>query len=238
MTFSSPSLRHEIDLLTEQQKLPILLIMVAFWIVCAVEWTQRFIGAIPDPRFWTLLSLVITTYGGFQVFRLHRSRNLMPSGRSAEKNVQSVLQQIRGKGFVDFHNLQGHGRNIDHVVIGPSGIYAIETKIRSGSGTIEYRSDDELIFAGRIRDGLPLRHARGSADAIQFRLNAKGQDNYPVKPLVVFVGNWEINRHHGNLEVDVTTLDKLVEYFDLQKPELTGREISDISACFQGAAAA
>lgn len=224
--------------MTDEQQLPVLLIMFAFWIVCAVEWTQRLVGTIPDPRFWTVLSLVITLYGGVQVFRLRLRSHSSTPRVSGEKEVARILHQIRGKGFVAFHNLPGAERNIDHVVIGPSGVYAIETKARSGSGTIDYRSDDELIFAGRIKDGWPLRHARASASAVQTRLNHGLPEAYAVKPLLVFLGDWDIHRHGKNLAVDVMTLDQLAEYFDQQKPALTGQEIAAISSCFEAAAAA
>ena len=224
--------------MTDEQKLPVLLIMFAFWIVCAVEWTQRWVGIIPDPRFWSALSLVVTVYGGLQIFRLRRRHHSSTPRVAGEKEVARILHQIRGRGFVAFHNLPGTERNIDHVVIGPSGIYAIETKARSGSGTIDYCSDDELIFGGRIKDGWPLRHACGSASAVQTRLNHGLPEGYAVKPLVVFLGDWNICRHQENLAVDVTTLDQLAEYFDQQEPELTGKEIAAISSYFEGAAAA
>jgi hypothetical protein len=232
------SLRHELNHLTDAQQLPILLIMLAFWIVCAVELTQRLLGVNPDPRFWPFLSLIITVYGGFQVFRL-RCR-VRPSGfASPDKNeVTKILDQNRGQGFVAFHNLPGTSRSIDHVVVGASGIYAIETKVRSGSGTIDYRGEDELVFAGRIKDGWPLRQARASAGAVQGRLNEAFDDSYSVKPLVVFLGNWNVQRQQEHLSVDVTTANKLVDYFNEQKPSLTEKEIAALVRYFDGAATA
>lgn len=232
------SLRRELDQLAEQQLLPVLLIAFAFWIVCAVEWAQRFAGAIPDPRFWTLLSLIVTLYSGFQVFRLHSKLRASMQRPPAEHEVARILHQIRGKGFVAFHDLPGLGRNIDHVVVGPSGIYARETKERRGSGTIDYRRDGELIFAGRIKDGRPLRDACGSASTVQNRLNDELEDSYTVKPVVVFFGDWDVRCQEENFTVDVTTADKLVEYFDGQQPALTGKEIAAISSYLESAAAA
>ena len=152
--------------------------------------------------------------------------------------MAEILQQIRAKGFFVFHNLRGDGRKIDHVVVGPSGIYAIETKNRSGSGMINYRSDEELVFAGRIKDGWPLRHARGSASVVQSRLDRQWSDSYTVKPLLVFMGNWEIHREQNDLDVDVTTVARLAEYFEQQQPALSTSEIAQISSYFETAAAA
>jgi hypothetical protein len=239
VSLNSNSIRHEIDVLAREQQLPILLITFAFWMVCGVEWIQRLAGQTPDPRFWTFLSLLVTLYSGFQVFRLRSKLPRSVRANSGGREVAGILQSIRSKGFVAFHDLPGADRKIDHVVVGPSGIYAIETKARSGSGLIDYRSDDELVFAGRIRDGGPLRHARGSATSVQSRLNAQSSpDCYTVKPLLVFLGNWEIQDGKGNFDVDVTTAHGLVEYFDKQKPELSTEEISEISSYLQAAAAA
>lgn len=239
MTHTTPSLRQELDRLTDQQQLPILLIMFAFWIVCAAEWTQRLSGEIPDPRFWSLLSLIITGYAGWQVFRLHSKIRPANAAARAEHKVARLLDQIRDKGFVAFHDLPGAERNIDHVVVGPGGIYAIETKERSGSGTIDYCSDQALVFAGRIKDGLPLRHARESARWLQSRLRQTLNDPHPVKPLVVFLGDWDVRCHDGgDFSVDVITADKLVDYFERQPEELTPKEIFAISSCFEEAAAA
>jgi hypothetical protein len=174
----------------------------------------------------------VTVYGGLQVFRL-RGRWLRGQDAAGEKKVALILNGIRSKGFVAFHNLPGENRNIDHVVIGPSGVYAIETKARRGSGTISYRNDDELVFAGRIRDGWPLRQARDSARALQVRLNEQFPEAYLVKPLVVFLGNWSVDRSQGEFAVDVTTADQLPEYFAKQAPALTGNDIARISAHFE-----
>jgi hypothetical protein len=226
--FASWSLRNEIDRLRDERLLPLLLFMFAFWIVCAVEWTQKVAGTAPDPRFWTLLSLIVTVYGGVQVFRLHGRLSHVGTGKQANQKVLEILDRIRSKGFVAFHGLAGHSRNIDHVVVGPTGVYTIEAKARSGSGTIDYRSDDELVFAGRIKDGRPLHQARSSARAVQTRLNENLDESYRVKALVVFLGNWRVHREREDFSVEVTTADQLEDYFDTQPPELTSKEIAQI----------
>jgi hypothetical protein len=228
---ASQSLHNEIDRLTEEQLLPLLLIMLAFWIVSAVEWTQRLAGAIPDPRFWTCLSLVVTFYGGFQIFRLRRRLPQLPRRKQGARQIVEILGRIRAKGFLTCHNLAEEGGNMDYVVVGPAGIYTVEAKARSGSGIIDYRNEDELVFADRIRDGRPLREARASAQAVQNRLNEKFGASYAVQPLVVFLGDWSVHQHERGFVVDVTTADQLEDYFDTQRPELSGREIAEIAAC-------
>jgi hypothetical protein len=226
--FARQSRRNEIDRLRDERLLPLLLFMFAFWLVCAVEWTQTIAGTAPDPRFWTLLSLIVTLYGGVQVFRLHGRLGHVATSKQANQKVFEILDRIRSKGFVAFHGLAGTSRNIDHVVVGPTGVYTIESKARSGSGTIDYRSDDELVFAGRIKDGRPLHQARSSAHAVQTRLNENLDESYRVKALVVFLGDWRVHREREDFSVEVTTADQLEDYFDTQPPELTSKEIAQI----------
>ena len=228
LRLAGQSLRDEIDRLSEERLVPFFVFTFAFWLVCAVEWTQKFAGAAPDPRFWTLLSLIVTAYGGFQVFRLRPQIRNLRLGERGERRVAEILDRLRSKGFVAFHELPNNGLNVDHVVVGPSGIYAIETKTRSGSGTISYGSECELVFGGRIKDGRPLRQAQNSARAVHRQLKEDLDQAYWVKPVLVFCGNWHVQQVAGDFVVDVITADQLENYFERQQPELTSKEIADI----------
>jgi Nuclease-related domain len=226
--FDGQSFREEIERLSEEGLLPFLLFSFAFWIVCAVAWMQKFAGANPDPRFWTFLSLIVTAYGGFQVFRLRPSFRNFALPKGTEQRVADVLDQLRWAGFIAFHDLANSGLNVDHVVVGPAGIYAIETKTRSGWGTIIHRSDRELIFGARLIDGRPLRQAQNSARAVHRLLKEHLDQGYSVKPLLVFCGAWRIERPPGDLAVDVMTPEQLQDYFERQQPKLTTKEIARI----------
>ncbi|HEV2047483.1 MAG TPA: nuclease-related domain-containing protein [Chthoniobacterales bacterium] len=223
------SLREEIERRFDDF-VPYLMIVFAFWMVCLVEWTQQIAGEHPGPKFWMFLSALVTLYGGFRAFRLYPQLRNLRFGEQGERRVAEILDRLRSKGFIVFHDLVGKDFNIDHVVVGPSGIYAIETKNRSGSGAIEYPSDDELIFGGRIKDGWPLRQARGAAWTVHDELKTHSQEYRYVKPLVVFVGNWRVHRHAGDFAADVITANQLENYFDWQQPELTRGEIARISS--------
>ena len=51
-------------------------------------------------------------------------------GRDAELAVASELIELQPHGYQVFHDIQADGFNIDHLVVGPNGIFAIETKGR------------------------------------------------------------------------------------------------------------
>jgi Nuclease-related domain len=222
------SFRAEIERLSEEGLIPFLLFSFAFWIVSAIAWMQKFAGANPDPRFWTFLSLIVTAYGGLQVFRLHPIFRNFPLRERSEQRVAAVLDRLRWAGFIAFHDLANSGLNVDHVVVGPSGIYAIETKARRGSGTIDHASDHELIFGGRIIDGRPLRQTQNAARAVHRLLTEHLDQAYLIKPVLVFCGAWRIQGQPGDFAVDVVTPDQLQDYFERQQPKLTAKEIAEI----------
>jgi hypothetical protein len=229
------SLRHEIDRITEAQQLPVLLIMIAFWIVCAVEWIQRFVGAIPDPRFWSLIAFVFTVYGGVQIFRLNRAGGL---SRRADPRTRAfqALRRLCAEGLGSCHSMNKVAGAIDNVLVAGSGVYAIQVRHRSGSGVIEQGREGELLFGGRVRDGRLLANAVRAVAPLQEQLDAHFENSPQVKPVVILVGDWKVQRTPES-SVDVITMDDLFAYFQNRAGTLTSAQISEISGYLDAAAA-
>jgi len=217
---------------------PYLMIVFGFWIVCLVEWTQKIVGEHPTPGFWMFLSLLVTCYGGVRAFRLYPQLRNARLGKRGERRVAEILDRIRSKGFVVFHDLPEDGSKIDHVVVGPTGIYAIETKAWNviGSRTIDYQTENQVVLGGRITDGRLLRQVRGAARAVHLRFKEHLHENYWVKPLLVFLGDWRVRRQAGDFAVTVMTADQLEDYFDREQPELTRKEIAHICSHLESSA--
>lgn len=230
------SLRQEIDRITEAQQLPVFLIMIAFWIVCAVEWTQRFLGAIPDPRFWSLIALVFTTYGGLQIFRLNRRGNFSRSTDLRTKAFRA-LRGVCAAGWGSCYDSNETVSAIDNVLVGDTGVYAVQVKHRSGSGVIEQSGEGELLFGGRVRDGRLLTNARHAARPLQEYLDAHFENPPQVKAVVVVVGDWSVQQSGTGAPVDVITVDEVVEYFHGKASTLTKDQVGEISGFLSSLAA-
>jgi hypothetical protein len=232
------SIRQEYDRLFDEKFVASLVVIVAFWIVCLVAWIQKFAGHTPDPGFWTFLSLVVTAYGGFQIFRLRPQLRRLRFGGAGERRVEEALNRVRAKGFAVFHDFVANGHSVDHVVVGTSGVYAIETKTRVGADVVHYQNDNELLLGGKINDSPALREARGSAYAVHAQLNEQLDQAYWVKPVLVFVGSRQVEQPAGDYSVDVVTADDLESYFDRQAPEMTEADVAYICSYLQRAAQA
>src|SRR5947209_2994506 len=102
----SPSTRFSTTRFPHEQQLSLILFSLAFWIVCAVEWTRWLTGGVADPRFWPLLSLMITACSGLQIFRLRlRMRDAAPRAVAGTDDVAAILNGMRGKGWTAFRDV-------------------------------------------------------------------------------------------------------------------------------------
>jgi hypothetical protein len=223
--------------LLDDRFVPYFLIVFAFSIVCFVEWTQKIAGIRPDPRFWMVMSILVTIYGGCRAFRLFPQLRMRRT-EHGKRRVAEILDRIRSKGFVVFNNSPDNDFHFDHVVVGPCGIYALETKARSGSGTIEYRSDGELLLGGRINDGRAVSQTRAAAHSLHLYLRELLHKGYWVNPMLVFEGSWRVQRARSDFSIDVMTADELEEYFDRQPAELDSEEIAHICSQLEHVASA
>jgi hypothetical protein len=118
--------------------------------------------------------------------------------------------------FTVFHGLAAHGAGIltqgggdlDHVVVGPSGIFVIETKNWAGAITIH---NGELTCDGSPPSRPPLDQAKSAAAALRSRLrDATGVDT-PVTPMLCFASNRLSPGQQGSAGVLVCNADQLTD---------------------------
>ena len=84
-----------------------------------------------------------------------------------EKAVGQHLEALRAEGYSVFHDLIGDGFNVDHVIVGPAGVFTIETKAWSkpAKGSAEITFDGEsLLAAGREPERNPVVQAKAQAN--------------------------------------------------------------------------
>ncbi len=83
-----------------------------------------------------------------KTIRTTKSRNNLRLGLEAEWFVSSELHGIETTGYKVFHDIQCDKFNIDHLVVGPNGVFAIETKGRrkpNNSKTAEEKSQEHVV---------------------------------------------------------------------------------------------
>ena len=149
--------------------------MLVGWIVLVLE-CLHVLGKI-QPSIWmgVIVAFATTFYALRRMFKARREIRNYRKGEEGELIVaQAIEQNLIPKGYVVFHDIQlekdGKRSNIDHLLIGENGIFAIETKTykKPDNRSPEVRYDGrELLWGGvkHVRNGeseidMAKRHAR------------------------------------------------------------------------------
>ena len=74
----------------------------------------------------------------------------------------------------------------------------------------------------------PTRLQQAAARIVQLSLKENLGQDYRVKPILVFLGDWQVHRRAGDFDVAVMTVGELEDYFERQQSELTGEQITSI----------
>jgi hypothetical protein len=125
----------------------------------------------------------------------------LKQGIEGEKVVGQFLERLRESGYHIFHDLIGSGFNVDHVLIGPAGVFTVETKTWSkpARGETRIKFDGErLTAAGREPERNPVVQARAQAAWLKSVLAESTGRQFDVFPVVVFPG-WFIEQTEGSL---------------------------------------
>jgi hypothetical protein len=130
------------------------------------------------PGFWAgcLTATLVAAAGVVMGWRALRAIRLLRLGLMGEQAVAEHLQSLIASGYRVFHDVPGDGEwNIDHVVVGPSGLFAVETKARTKKPGRNADNDYTVDFDGK---SLVFPGGVDSDAAKQARRNAKwlGQD--------------------------------------------------------------
>lgn len=224
------SLRESRDRLMDSKLIVYVFAPAMIWVVCLTQWLQVWNHTGPTPRLWTCLGLIVTGLSAIGLLRLvPQARNLV-RGEKGELKAAEALEELRSVGYRVFHDLVRNGFNIDHVVVGPGGVFAVETKFRGGSGEIEFRNGEGLFVGGFLEEKDSLRQARGNAREMRQFIKENCGLNCWVNPLVVFVGDWRVKNRWRETDARVLTADQIGRFFDQRQPELTKNEIKLIAS--------
>lgn len=162
--------------------------------------------AQPDFSTWNfldslLLLVVLGTgayYGRMIVRDMPESRRLRQAIEAEQATAQEISLSLAGDNRI-FHDIQAKGFNIDHVVITPSGIFAIETKSRlkppagQGKDAARVRYDGkQLQFPGWKETGALEQASRQAKWLAGYLKKATGEE-YPVTPVLALPG-WFVDQ--------------------------------------------
>ena len=105
-------------------------------------------------------------------------------GARGEERVSWILRSLPDRYHV-FNDFVAGRAHVDHVVVGPAGVFAVETKNWRGVVTVE---DGHVLLDGRLPSRPPLAQVQREADLVRTTL-AKAGWTGAVTPVLAFASD-------------------------------------------------
>ncbi len=135
-------------------------------------------------------------------------------GARGEERVASTLAFLSSE-YVVFNGLCvekmriiPRGGDIDHVVVGPTGIFAVETK--NWGSKVVYEDGRLLYEDGKEPHRPPLDQARAEAERVRSIVKSRLDIDLPVHSVVCFVGNRFVDGRRELQNATICNLDDLL----------------------------
>jgi hypothetical protein len=167
-------------------------------------------------------------------------------GFIGERAVGEELNQLLASGWKVFHDVEFHENpgqkpfNIDHVVVGTGGVFAIETKTRRKR--IKRKADDpknEVVFNGSTlvypwgQEPFGIDQARQRAVYLQKWLRSQLKNEVSVQPVLALPG-WSVNRR-AKSDLHVISGREIANLFrdEHKKPRIDPQIVNAIAALLE-----
>lgn len=206
------SLRKKIEELNERLAAAIVVVLAQpIWFILVVTLFNK-IGFGLGPLAILIIGGVVALAGfSWSVVRLLRVADELRSyslGFHGERAVAEEINQLMRDGFFVFHDLpmDPYG-NIDHVIIGPSGVYAVETKTRRKRKAPPGKKDHVVFYDGNSLeyphcwDSHGLQQAKQQADRLRVFLGKAVAEPVKVTPILTLPGWFITNRSKPEMAV-------------------------------------
>ena len=186
-----------------------------FCTVAFYEWYGYLTHSPRRPILFTAVAAVALLYAGWRFFVIRRKVRSLRQGRDGERAVGQFLERLREDGGQVFHDIPGEGFNLDHVVILPRGIYAIETKTLSKPwpGAKIVVEGDALSVAGQVPDRNPIKQVTTASRWLENELKKSTGKRFFVRGVVVFPG-WFVEQRGPSGDVWVLEPKALPAFID------------------------
>ncbi|MGD9008687.1 MAG: nuclease-related domain-containing protein [Desulfobacteraceae bacterium] len=146
-----------------------------------------------------IFSLLLMLFTGLRLARLIGSRNMMRLVHESRLATRRVLDPLLKEKYRVFHDVVGDQFSIDHLVVGPKGVFAIQTHARSVSASKQSPDDRIVTYNGRElffpkgRDHGIVENARMNAEKLSQWLTGQTEEPVAVRAIISLPG-WTVRR--------------------------------------------
>jgi hypothetical protein len=195
------SCRQKLNVLYEDLQFRILWVVVPVFFATAVLYAPVSNGVYVV---FTAISAGLTYVALNRLLTLRKDILNYQLGFDGERAVGQVINQALSLGCKVYHDVQFDGYNIDHVIVAPSGVYAVETKTRRKGhekGSHKVRYDGQKLIFPEWEDDYGLEQAQRNAKSLSVWLTKAVGEPIWVEPILTLPG-WLVDRQaKGNVNV-------------------------------------
>jgi hypothetical protein len=186
------------ELLDSAVSQPMMLALM-FVLIAGLEWWRVLTHMPPNPLVFSAAAVLTVLYASYRFIRALPKLRALRQALDGERAVGQFLERLRQQGFQVFHDVIGAGFNVDHVIVGPSGVYTIETKTWSkpAKGAAKIVFDGEVLKVHNLEpDRNPVVQAKAQASWLRSVLLESTGKKLDVRPVIVFPG-WFVENQSG-----------------------------------------
>lgn len=198
------------DVIYDQRLTPA--VMVSCCLVAMLMELLFWIKPIPRSTSFTIMlvyTLIAIAYAVRSWRRSFARIAALRLGRDGERAVAEVLSEQLRRGNAVFHDIVGPSFNLDHVIVAPQGIYAIETKTLSKptrSDAVVTFDGTTVLVDGKKMDRDPIEQSLAQIRWLRDQLRESTGTDLPVKGIVVFPG-WFVKSDRSNADGKVSVMN-------------------------------
>ena len=126
------------------------------------------------------------------IFRIRKERRKWQQGMLAEIAAAQQLDRLQAQDCFVLHDLPAGDFNIDHVVVGPHAVFAVETKSRrkpgQGKASANVTFDGSALQFPGWKETRPLEQARAQAEWLAKYLRDETGESVVVYPVLCLPG--------------------------------------------------
>jgi len=219
------SLRHKLETLDEQVLSGMVWLIFPPVLAGTVISSKSPLNAVALVMLW-IPATVWTIVWAKRLWRLVRERANYQLGFDGERFVGEELNRLAAQGFEVYHDIPFDGFNIDHVLVGPPGVFAVETKTRrkpvAESGVKEFRVefDGFRLLWPMGADDYGIKQAANNARTLAQWLSDVIAEPVSVTPILTLPG-WMVDRKAPAKEVHVVNPKEIIKVCDTKQVCLT-----------------
>ena len=195
-------------------------------VLAGLEWYRYYFSVPPNPFLFTAVAVIAVGYAALRVRRALPKARALRLGIEGERAVGQFLERLREDGYQVFHDVVGTSFNLDHVAIGPAGVFTIETKTRSKPlrGESKVICDGEHVSVGGFepeRD--PIVQSKAQASWLRTVLSESTGRKFPVRPVILFPG-WFVEQDEASRREFWVLEPKALRGFLANEPQVLSSE--------------